>query len=142
MRIGLVTQSEGCVAAADERGDFSAQRGADSEIDGGMFLAKAPQALGKLRARECADHCQRDRAAGRAAQRVDGFDSISHRRKQCLRMRKKRATGLGEHDSARDALEQRRAQFVLEKMHAAADRGLRQMECRRCSREAAAPHDR
>ena len=142
MRVGPVPEPEGGVAAADQLADFAAERGAHSQIDARVVLAKAPEAHGQRGARERAHDGQRDGPLIRATQRPHRVDPVAHRGKQRLRVREKRAPAVGEDHAATDALEQRRPQLPLEEVNAAADRGLGQVQGRGGAGEPAAPHDR
>ena len=70
------------------------------------------------------------------------LDPVAHRREQSLRVRQERVTGVGEDRATAHALEQRRPQLPLEEMHAAADRGLREVQGRRRPGKSSAADDR
>ena len=110
VRVALVAQPEGGVPAPHERADFRAERGPQAQIDRGMGLAKAPQALRERRAGERADEGERHDAAARAAERADRVDAVAQRGQRRLGVRQERTARIREHDAAPDALEQRRAQ--------------------------------
>ena len=77
-----------------------------------------------------------------APQRGHRVHPVAHRGEQRLGVGQERPPGVGEHAAAPRALEQRRAELLLEQVHAAADRRLGEAERARRAREAAAPHDR
>ena len=141
MRVGVVAEAEGGVAAPDELAHLAAEGGAHTQVDGGVGVAEAPEARGERGAREGPHHGQGDRAAVRAAQRPHRLDPVSHGGEKGLRVGEKGASGFGEDGPAADALEERRAQLPLEEVDAPADRGLGQVEGGGGAGEAASPHD-
>lgn len=93
------TAAQRRVAAADQVADLSAESSPKPQIDGGVSVPKAPQALGGAGQR--ADDDERARAAIRAPQRRDGLEPGVHRREERFGVGQARAAraGLGPRSS-------------------------------------------
>jgi len=107
-----------------------------------MGAAEPAQAGGQRRAGQGPHERQRDRSVIRPVQRLDGFDTVAHRRQQRFSVREEGAAGLGQACPAARAVEEPLAHLPLEQVEPPADRGLREMERRCRAGEAAAAEDR
>jgi len=75
--------------------------------------------------RENRRHAEADRAGGLVAHRVEGAADVRHQAKDLRRAVIDEAAVLGQRDAARMALQQHRAEFLLQELDLSAQRRLR-----------------
>src|SRR5262249_14101278 len=140
MRVYVVAEAEGGIAATDQLTHFPAEGRPHPQIDARVELAKPAEPRGERGTGQGADHGQGDGAPVGAAQSPHGVDPVPHAGEQGFGVREKGPSRLGEDGAAPDPLEEGSAQLVLQEVEAAADRGLREVQRGGSASEAADAH--